>query len=260
MSTQAAAIEIPIPGRDARARPGMGRLTAVELRKMVDTRAGFWLQLAVVALTIVVVVVIAIVGHESDQTLRELLSAALMPSSVLLPVVGILLVSSEWSQRTAPITFALVPQRGRILAAKVAASVVLSLIAFGFCLAAAAIGTAIAAPGIEHTWTLPVGLLGQAALSLVTGVIGGVAFGAAFLSSAPAIVLSFALPIGWAAIGSISIFEGAARWLDGSRSLSPLTEHLMSSTEWARAGTTLALWMALPLAIGLWRILRDEVA
>jgi hypothetical protein len=229
MSTQAAAIEIPIPGRDARARPGMGRLTAVELRKMVDTRAGFWLQLAVVALTIVVVVVI-------------------------------LLVSSEWSQRTAPITIALVPQRGRILAAKVAASVVLSLIAFGFCLAAAAIGTAIAAPGIEHTWTLPVGLLGQAALSLVTGVIGGVAFGAAFLSSAPAIVLSFALPIGWAAIGSISIFEGAARWLDGSRSLSPLTEHLMSSTEWARAGTTLALWMALPLAIGLWRILRDEVA
>ena len=52
---------------------------------------------------------------------------------------------------------------------------------------------------------------------------------------------------------------GAARWLDGSRSLSPLTEHLLSATEWARAGTTLALWMVLPLAIGLWRILRDEV-
>ena len=32
-------------------RPGLGRLTLVELRKMTDTRAGFWLQLAVVALT-----------------------------------------------------------------------------------------------------------------------------------------------------------------------------------------------------------------
>ena len=91
-------------------------------------------------------------------------------------------------------------------------------------------------------------------------MITGVAFGAALLSSAPAIVLSFVLPLGWAAVGSIHVLEPAARWLDGTRSLSPLTEHLLSSTEWARAGTTLALWMVLPLAIGLWRILRDEVA
>jgi ABC-2 type transport system permease protein len=33
----------------------------------------------------------------------------------------------------------------------------------------------------------------------------------------------------------------------------------MSGTEWARAGTTLALWMALPLAVGLWRIMRSEI-
>jgi ABC-2 type transport system permease protein len=38
-----------------------------------------------------------------------------------------------------------------------------------------------------------------------------------------------------------------------------MTEHLMSGTEWARAGTTLAVWMVLPLAIGLWRILRSEI-
>ena len=259
MSANAAALDIPITGRDAGARPSMGRLTAVELRKMVDTRAGFWLQLAVATLTVVVVVVVAIVGHARDQTLREMLSAALMPSSVLLPVVGILLVSSEWSQRTAPITFALVPQRSRVLAAKVIASLVLSLVAFAFCLAMAVVGTAIASPGIEHTWSLPAGLLGQSALSLATGMVGGVAFGAALLSSAPAIVLSFVLPLGWAAVGSIHALEPAARWLDGTRSLSPLTEHLLSGTEWARAGTTLALWMLLPLAIGLWRILRDEV-
>jgi ABC-2 type transport system permease protein len=260
MSANAAALDIPIAGRDAGARPGMGRLTVVELRKMVDTRAGFWLQLAVVALTVVIVVVVCIVGKAEDQTLRELLSAAVAPASILLPIVGILLVSSEWSQRTAPITFVLVPRRARVVAAKVLASIVLSLVAFAFCLAVAAIGTAIAAPGIDGTWSLSAGLLGQSALSLVTGVITGVAFGAALLSSAPAIVLSFVLPLGWAAVGSIHALEPAARWLDGTRSLSPLTEHLLSGTEWARAGTTLALWMVLPLAIGLWRILRDEVA
>jgi ABC-2 type transport system permease protein len=259
MSANAAALDIPLPGRTADRRPGMGRLTAVELRKMVDTRAGFWLQLAVVALTVAVVVVVCIVGHAQDQTLRELLSAALAPSSILLPIVGILLVSSEWSQRTAPITFVLVPNRARVLAAKVAASIVLSIVAFAFCLAVAAIATAIASPGLENTWSLPAGLLGQSLLSLATGMVGGVAFGAVLLSSAPAIVLSFALPIAWGALGSIPALEGAARWLDGGRSLSPLTEHLLSSTEWARAGTTLALWMVLPLAIGLWRILRDEI-
>jgi hypothetical protein len=260
MNANAAALDIAIPARDADRRPSMGRLTAVELRKMVDTRAGFWLQLAVVSLTVIVVAAVCIWGHPEDQTLAQMLSAAVTPASVLLPVVGILLVSSEWSQRTAPITFVLVPRRSRILVAKVAASVVLSLLAFAYCLAVAAIGTAIVSPGIDGAWSLSAGLLGQNALSLATGMITGIAFGAALLSSAPAIVLSFVLPLGWAAIGSIHALEPAARWLDGTRSLSPLTEHLLSATEWARAGTTLALWMVLPLVIGLWRILRDEVA
>ena len=34
-----------------------GRLTKVELRKMVDTRSGFWLQLAVLGLTLLAVVI-----------------------------------------------------------------------------------------------------------------------------------------------------------------------------------------------------------
>jgi ABC-2 type transport system permease protein len=99
-------------------RPSLSRLTAVELRKMTDTRAGFWLQLAVVALTVVVIAVDVLFGNTEDQRLREVLSLAVAPASILLPIVGILLVTSEWSQRTAMITFALVPRRPRVLAAK----------------------------------------------------------------------------------------------------------------------------------------------
>jgi ABC-2 type transport system permease protein len=240
--------------------PSFPRLTGVELRKMVDTRAGFWLQLIVALLTLAAVVLVCIFAETDELVFRDLFALAITPASILLPIVGILLVSSEWSQRTAPITFVLVPHRSRVLAAKIAASVVLSVIAFVVCLAFAVLGTAIASPGIDGTWSLSAGLLGQDVFSLVTGVVIGVGFGAALLSSAPAIVLSFVLPLGWAAIGSIHALEPAARWLDGTRSLAPLTEHLLSGTEWARAGTTLALWMLLPLAIGLWRILRDEIA
>jgi ABC-2 type transport system permease protein len=243
----------------ADARPGLARLTAVELRKMTDTRAGFWLQLAVVVLTIVVVTVTCLFGDAKDQTLRGMLSIAVAPASILLPIVGILLVASEWSQRTAMVTFALVPRRPRVLAAKLLASVVLSLVALGLSLVVAAVGTAVAAPAIEHTWSLPAGLLGQHVVSLATGMIGGVALGAALLASAPAIVLSFVLPIAWAIIGRLAGLDAVARWLDGTYSLAPMTEHLMSPMEWARAGTTLALWMVLPLLIGLWRIVCGEI-
>jgi hypothetical protein len=87
----------------------------------------------------------------------------------------------------------------------------------------------------------------------------GLGFGAMLLSSPLAIVLYFGLPIGWSALGSIDALTPTARWLDGGRSLAPMPEHVMDATEWARAGTTLALWMALPVLLGLWRIARNEV-
>src|SRR4029453_8334514 len=104
------------------ARPGLGRLIAVELRKMVNTRAGFWLQLAPVAINVVAVVPRLLVGDAADHTFQSVLDLGLQPAAILLPVLGILLVTSEWSQRTGMITFALVPVRSRVLGAKLIAS------------------------------------------------------------------------------------------------------------------------------------------
>ncbi len=241
-------------------RPGMPRLTTVELRKMTDTRSGFWLQLAVAAITVLLVVIVDLVGKQHDQTLRSMLSLAVQPASVLLPVMGVLLVTSEWSQRTTLITFTLVPHRSRVLTAKLAASVLLSLAALGVAFVVAVAGTAIAAPNVDNAWTLPIGMLVQIVVVLTTGMMGGVAFGAVALASPPAIVALFVLPVITGAIGSIHALEGVARWTDATRTLAPMTDHLMSATEWAQAGTTLALWLALPVAIGLWRITRSEVS
>jgi ABC-2 type transport system permease protein len=249
----AATLAPPLGARDA--RPGLARLTAVELRKMTDTRAGFWLLLSTAALTVAAVVLFAVFGEAQEHTLRDFLAVAVAPASVLLPVVGILLVSSEWSQRTSVLTFTLVPQRSRVIAAKLAAGVALSLAALQVAVAVALLATAI----VDGEWSLPAWMLGQTALSLATGMITGIAFGAMLLASAPAIVLYFGLPLAWTALGSLPFLEGAARWLDGARSLAPMTEEMMSSTQWARAGTTLAVWMLLPLLIGLWRVARGDV-
>jgi ABC-2 type transport system permease protein len=251
MST--ATLAAPAAARDV--RPSLARLTAVELRKMTDTRAGFWLLLGVAALTAVAVALFGIFGDGAEHRLRDFLAVAIAPGAILLPVVGILLVSSEWSQRTAMLTFALVPERSRVLAAKVGAGVALALIALSVALPVAMVGTA----AVGGEWTLPAWFAGQAAFYVITAMIGGIAFGAMLQSSAPAIVLYFVLPAAWSALGSLPFLEGAARWLDSARTLSPLTEELMSTTQWARVGTTLAVWMLLPLLIGLWRLTREGV-
>ena len=105
------------------------KLTVVELRKMVDTRAGFWLQLTTAVLTLAIVILFCIFGETQDLIFRDMFALAILPASILLPIIGILLVSSEWSQRTALITFTLVPQRMRVMSAKIAAGVVLTHLA-----------------------------------------------------------------------------------------------------------------------------------
>lgn len=245
--------------RGADARPSLARLTKVELRKMTDTRAGFWLLLATAALTLAAVVIVGLAGDAQDHVLSEMLGVAMVPPSILLPVVGILLVTAEWTQRTSLITFTLVPQRERVLAAKLLAGAALALVALLVSLVAAAVGTLVTSPGLDDTWSLSLGLFGQDALSMVTGMFTGIAFGAALLASAPAIVLYFALPTAFGVLGSISAIEPIAKWVDSSRALAPLTEELLSGTQWARALVALSLWMVLPLAIGLWRFMRGEV-
>jgi len=240
-------------------RPSLARLTKVELRKMVDTRSGFWLQLAVLGLTILAVVITVLAGHEEDRTFLHLLSNALVPAGTLLPVVGILLVSSEWSQRTALVSFALVPNRSRLISAKVLAGIVLSLIAVVVGVAFAALGTALGGADLPHVWSLPLGLLGQDIVYVVTAMVIGIGFGAALQSSAPAIVLYFALPIAFGALGSIHAIEGLMEWLNIAQSTDSFTIEVFGGHAWAQVLVTLVLWMALPLAFGLWRITRRDL-
>jgi len=260
MSTTTLSAPIPMNTAGVHARPHLGRLVAVELRKMVDTRAGFWLQVAMVALTVVVVVVRLLVGDRADHTFQSVLDVGLQPSAVLLPVLGILLVTSEWSQRTGLITFALVPVRSRVLGAKLIASLLLAPAMLAAVVAVVAAGVLVASPGVEGTWSDAAPLIGQSAVYLTAGMITGVALGAILLASAPAIVLLFPLPTAWMAVVSLSFFDDVAPWVSTARALSPMQEEVMSATQWAHVGTALALWMLLPLLIGTWRFTRREVS
>ena len=259
MSTTTLAAPILVNTAGVHARPGLGRLVAVELRKMLDTRAGFWLQIAMVALTVVAVVVRLLVGDAADHTFQSVINVGLQPSAVLLPVLGILLVTSEWSQRTGLITFALVPMRSRVLGAKILASLLLAVAMLAICVAVVAAGVLVSSPGVEGTWSDAAPLIGQSAFNLTVATVVGVALGAILLAPAPAIVLLFALPTGWMAIVSLPVFSGVAPWVDYAHALGQMTEYVVSPTQWAHVGTSLVIWMVIPLLIGARRLTRGDV-
>ena len=197
---------------------------------------------------------------DEDRNLLNFLAVAVQPASILMPIVGILLVSSEWTQRTAMITFALVAaplaRAGRQAArrAEPRGDRVRALPGHRRCSRRRS-----SAPTATQTWSLSAGLLGQVAFSVAVPMLIGIGFGAVLLSSAPAIVLYFVLPTALAALGAISALEGAARWLDQSRTMAPMLEETLSATQWARVATSLALWLALPIALGFWRVARSDV-
>jgi ABC-2 type transport system permease protein len=230
------------------------RLTAVELRKATDTRAGFWLQLATAAIMLAAVAIVLTID-KGDNTLEDVLSLAVQPAGVLLPIAGILLVTSEWSQRTALITFTLVPQRLPVLSAKIVASVLIALAATVAAVAVSVLGTAVAGGEL----TLSAAMLGQMVVYTLTAMLTGVALGALLQQSAPAIVASFAAPLAITALASIPQLKSSLIWIDQARTLGPLTDDTLSATEWAHAGTTLVAWLAIPLAIGGWRLARGEI-
>jgi ABC-2 type transport system permease protein len=183
-------------------------------------------------------------------------SSAIEVVSLIVPVLGILLVTSEWSQRAGLATFALVPQRERVIVAKAIGATVLTVFAVAACVGA--IGNVFTG----GDWSLGLGQLGRLGLYELIGMLGGVASGLAFMSSALAIVMYFVIPIGWSILGeTIAALDKPADWLDLSRPMGTLADSTaaMSGTDWAQLGTAAAVWVGVVFVIGLVRLRRTEL-
>ncbi len=106
-----------VPSRIAGERPTSGvpftRLVHVELRKMLDTRAGRWLLIGIAGV-IAVALTITFFDNGGQHPYGLYLQATTVPMALILPVVGILAVTSEWCQRTGLVTFGLEPRRARV--------------------------------------------------------------------------------------------------------------------------------------------------
>lgn len=242
------------------ARVPLSRLVKVELRKMVDTRAGMWLLITIAAVTAIAVTIFGLAAPDEERTFRSFLQFAGTPQGFLLPVLGILLVTQEWSQRTGMVTFSLEPHRARVLSAKVYAALLIALAVFVIAIVVAALATVVW--GGDGAWDDFTGLeIGKIAVLQIAGILQGLAFGLLFLNSAFAIVLFFVLPTVFSILfNTVSALKDSAPWIDFGTAQGPLFDAgNLTGKEWTQLFVTGLLWVAIPFLAGLWRVLRAEV-
>ena len=232
------------------------RLVRVEWAKATDTRAARWL-LALVALSTAAMMLAPVLAPTSfDQTYASYLGVAALALAILLPVVAILMLTGEWSQRSVFTTFTQEPRRIRVVNAKLAASLVLGggAAVFGGVVTAAGLGLA-SASGRALEANLTVGAITGYLLFVLLNVLAGVALGALLQNSATAIAACFALPAAFALLGTASTL--VADWIDMS------TWSWVLENKWGghvpQISVSVLFWVAVPLAAGIVRTIRRDV-
>jgi ABC-2 type transport system permease protein len=246
----------------------MSRLVKIEMRKALDTRAGRWLVMGILGLVVVIEVIYAFAADDNGQ--KDLQDFIQIPGAVLgyfLPIVVIMLVTSESSQRNGLVTFTLEPRRSRIVGAKFLAGILLALGVMVLAVVLAMLGTLLGIiTGGDPSWSLDGNLVFSALfLSTMIGIFVGFALATLIMNTAGAIVAYFAytliLPT---AVGLLSFlsdtFEDIAPWIEFNTAQTPLISSPYSPTgeEWAQIATSGTIWLLLPLALGIWRLLRIE--
>lgn len=251
-------IPAPIPFR---------RVLNVELRKIFDTRSGFWLMASIVILSVIATGATIIFADRSDLTFESFAAAVGAPMSVVLPMIGVLAVTSEWTQRTALTTFTLVPGRGRVMGAKLLNLLVIGAVSMGLAAAIGAVGNlAVAAiMDLDAVWDIDVAEFARIILANEIGMLMGFVLGILIRNSPGAIVAYFVyalvLPGISSALASVQDwwFDNAP-WFDLSYATSRLFEDgTLTGEMWAQLGTAALLWMVVPGLVGLRLMLRSEV-
>lgn len=238
------------------------RLLRVELRKLVDTRSGRWLITAILALTPLIVAGALVAARPADLTFDKLVDYVQTPQKILLPALGILAITSEWSARTGLVTFTLTPHRRRVLVAKVAALLLAGLISITCAMATAAVGNLLGhgLRGGNGSWRFGLGGLRDLLLVQLTGLLQGAAFGMLLLISSAAIILYYVLPNLWQLLFSaIPQLTPAAAWVDLNTAQKALYLHQMTNQAWAHFTVAATLWVLLPLLLGAARVSRSEI-
>jgi hypothetical protein len=242
------------------------RILRVELRKMFDTRSGFWLMASIGVAAVLATAAVILFAPDDALDYETFASAIGFPMAVILPLVAILSVTSEWSQRSGLTTFTLVPHRGRVIVAKAVCAVGIGVVSMLLAAAVGAVGNIVgtAIAGVDTTWNVDLEEFALIVLANVVGLLVGFMLGVVTRSSTAAIVAYFVYSLLLPTVSSALAagqewWREHGPWLDFNYASSGLFDEHMTSEQWAQLGTSGLVWLVIPLAIGLRLVLRSEV-
>jgi ABC-2 type transport system permease protein len=242
------------------------RLVGLELRKMFDTRSGFWLMASIVLTALVATGAIILFAPDEEIAYGSFGAAVGMPMAIVLPMVAILAVTSEWSQRSGLTTFTLVPHRHRVIGAKAVAAVIVGVVSMGIAFAVGALGNLVgsAIVGVDPVWDMSASELANIVLANVLGMMIGFMLGVLIRSSAGAIVAYFVYSLvlpGLLALlaASQEWFRDLQPWVDFNFAQTTLYDNVPTGEQWAQLGTSGLIWLVAPLIVGLALVMRSEV-
>jgi ABC-2 type transport system permease protein len=247
-------------------RVPLSRVVHVELRKMFDTRSGFWLMASIVIAALIATVATILFAPDEDLTYYTFAKAIGFPMTVVLPMIALLSITGEWSQRSGLTTFTLVPHRSRVILAKVISSVTVAVTSmlFAFLLGALGnvVGTTIA--GTATVWDVSaaegVNIVIGNLLCLLTGTMLGMLIRSSAGGLVAYFVLSLLLPtLSGMLATSQGWFRDAQPWVDLNFAQAALFSGSLTGQQWAHVGVTAMIWIAVPAAIGLRLVMRSEV-
>ena len=242
------------------------RVVAVELRKSFDTRSGRWL-LASIGLASLITTGAVIAWAPTDELRYSQFTLAIgMPMSVILPIIAVLSVTAEWTQRSGLTTFTLVPHRGRVMLAKALAAVLVAMGATVVAFAVGSLGNLVGAAfaGIPPVWDQDLADVGYFALGNTLLMMVGFTLGALIRTSAGAVVAymvyAFVAPglLAFLAFNQ-AWFRDVRPWVDPKYNQDALLRGGLSGEQWSHVAVTTLVWLVLPLVVALVTLRRSEV-
>ncbi|MFC0672364.1 ABC transporter permease [Brachybacterium hainanense] len=183
----------------------------LDLRQLLDTRGGTVLTVLALASGIGAALLSAFLQPVFTDGAPVLLYGTLvvmaLPLGIALPVLGSVMVASDWSSSSIQTTFLQRPRRGAVLASKLLAALILGavVIAAGLLasIAATAAAGAVTGAGADYSQA------GTTILAQIMYLLGTLAFGTAMgtlLQSTPlALVASLAVPFAVTVAGGLTM-------------------------------------------------------
>ena len=242
------------------------RIVSVELRKSFDTRSGFWLLASIGIASLLATGGVVLWAARDQLTYSTFTLAIGFPMAVILPVIAILSVTAEWTQRCGLTTFTLVPHRGRIVFAKaiVAISIAVASMLVAFVIGALGNLLAAAVAGRDAVWDQGIATLAAIVLGNTLVVLIGFMLGVLIRNSTAAIVAYFIYAFGAPPLlvllaAKQAWFHDLYPWVDPNVTQNLLFHGPLVGQQWLQLAVTTAVWLVAPLAVGLWTLRRSEV-